>query len=175
MPPPLQGELVRLRAHEPEDEPYYYAWINDPEVIEHLGARYPFSHAQEREFIAAPATYGNLSLTVVTLADDCPIGNVALRETSAENRSANLGIMIGAKEYWDRGYGTDAMRTVCRFGFEMMNLHRIELDVFAGNDRALKVYERLGFVREGQRRQAHYSRGRYVDVITMGLLAGELQ
>jgi len=175
MKPPLEGELVRLRAPEPEDEPYYYQWINDPEVTYNLLARYPFTHAQELEFIAKPSSYGYVNLTIVTLGDALPIGNATLRNANPENRSADLGIMIGDRAYWDRGYGTDAMRTICRFGFEVMNLHRIELDVFADNARAIKVYERLRFVHEGRKREAHYRRGEYVDVVTMGLLAGELR
>lgn len=173
--PPLQGALVRLRAHEPEDEPHVYRWINDPEVTEHLAARYPYSHAQEREFLSSPPAYSNLFLTVVTKDEGRPIGNVSLRGASPESRSCNLGIMIGEKDCWGRGYGTDSMRTLCRFGFEMMNLHRIELDVFAENDRARHVYEKVGFVVEGRRRQAHFRGGRYSDIIVMGLLAGELR
>lgn len=175
MKPPLEGDLVRLRAPEPEDEPYYYTWINDPEVTVHLLARYPFTHEQEREFLSRPASYESVNLTIVTLADGLPIGNVALRNASPENRMADLGIMIGDREYWNRGYGTDAMRTICRFGFDVMNLHRIQLDVFADNARAMKVYERIGFVHEGRKRDAHYRRGSYVDVVMMGLLAGELR
>ncbi|MCC7364616.1 MAG: GNAT family N-acetyltransferase [Dehalococcoidia bacterium] len=177
MPPksPLEGELIRLRSHEPEDEPYFHRWIHDPEVTEHLNARYPYSHAQEREFASLTSTYQNATFSVVTLAEGQLIGNVSLRNAVPEDRSCDLGIMIGDKEYWGRGYGTDTMRTACRFGFEMMNLHRIELEVFAGNDRAQHVYEKVGFKVEARRRQAHFKFGRYVDVLVMGLLEGELR
>ncbi|MBE0610648.1 MAG: GNAT family N-acetyltransferase, partial [Dehalococcoidia bacterium] len=70
---------------------------------------------------------------------------------------------------------TDTMRTVCRFGFEMMNLHRIQLEVYANNARARHVYEKVGFVLEGCRRQALYKFGRYHDVLVMSLLEGELR
>jgi RimJ/RimL family protein N-acetyltransferase len=96
-------------------------------------------------------------------------------KTSPENRSARLGIAIGAKARWDGGYGTDAMRVLCRFGFDMMNLHRIELDVYADNLRAEHVYEKVGFRVEGRRREALYKFGRYHDVVVMGLLEGELR
>jgi RimJ/RimL family protein N-acetyltransferase len=119
--------------------------------------------------------YGVAGFAVETLADSRLIGSCALRGTSPENRSANLGIKLGDKTRWDGGYGTDAMRTLCRFGFEMMNLHRIELEVYADNARARHVYERVGFKTEGCLREAYYKYGRYIDVITMGLLKGELQ
>jgi RimJ/RimL family protein N-acetyltransferase len=69
----------------------------------------------------------------------------------------------------------DAMRVVCRFGFEMMNLQRIELEVYADNARAVHVYEKVGFRLEGTRRHAVFKRGRYHDMHVMGLLEGELR
>jgi RimJ/RimL family protein N-acetyltransferase len=174
---PFEGRLIRLRAREPEDESLLHRWFNDPEVTEHLSLRYPLSHAQEKAFIERnhEIAFGNASFAVETLAESRLIGGVSLENGSAENRSAVLGIAIGDKTMWDGGYGTDTMRTVCRFGFEMMNLHRIELEVIAGNERARKVYERVGFRTEGCRREALYKFGRYHDVIRMGLLEGELR
>jgi RimJ/RimL family protein N-acetyltransferase len=174
---PFEGRLVRLRAREPEDEPLLFQWFNDPEVTEFLAMRYPLSHAREREFIEgqkAPG-YGHAGFAVVTLAEGQLIGGVDLLQTSPENRSARLGIALGDKKRWDGGYGTDTMRVVCRFGFEMMNLHRIELDVYADNQRAQHVYEKVGFRVEGCRREALFKYGRYRDVIVMGLLEGELK
>jgi len=177
MQSPFEGRLVRLRAREPEDEPLLYQWFNDPEVTEHLTLRYPLSHAQERAFIerSAEISFQQASFAVEALADGRLLGGVDLVRTSPENRSAILGIALGDKARWDGGYGTDTMRTACRFGFEMMNLHRIQLDVYAGNDRARHVYEKVGFKVEGCLRQAHFKFGRYVDVIVMGLLEGELK
>ncbi len=174
---PFSGKLVRLRAREPEDEPLLYRWFNDPEVTEHLTVRYPLSHAQERAFIehVSAADYREANFGVETLAEGKLIGGVSLGSSSPENRSAVLGIALGDKTYWDGGYGTDTMRTICRFGFEMMNLHRIELEVYAANERAVHVYEKVGFVAEGRRRDASYKFGRYEDVLIMGLLEGELR
>lgn len=173
---PLEGKLVRLRAREPEDEPFLWQTINDPEVTRFLMARYPFSHAQEKEWLEAQTKpdYGNLGLSVVTLADDRLIGSVGLHDANAEDRSATLGIVIGDKSCWDGGYGTDAMRLLCRYGFDYMNLHRIELDVYDGNDRARHVYEKVGFKHEATKRDALWKRGRFHDIHVMGLLEGEL-
>ena len=177
MQSPYEGKLIRLRAREPEDEPLLYKWFNDPEVTEFLTVRYPLSHAREKEFIEHTQTpgYSLASFAVETIAENRLIGGVGLEGASPENRSATLGIAIGDKQFWNSGYGTDAMRAICRFGFEMMNLHRIALEVYDGNARAQHVYEKIGFQVEGRRRQAHFLRGRYVDVIVMGLLEGELR
>lgn len=174
---PFQGKLVRLRAREPEDELLLYKWLNDPEVTEHLTVRYPVSHAAEREYIEHThgVSYAIASFAVETLAEGRLIGGVSLEDTSPENRSATLGIALGDKTFWNGGYGTDTMRTICRFGFEMMNLHRIELDVYADNARARRVYENVGFATDGVRRDAVFKFGRYQDVVVMGLLEGELR
>ena len=177
MQSPFEGQLVRLRAHEPEDEPLLYQWFNDPEVTEHLSLRYPVSHRQERGFIerVGDISYEAAEFAVERLSDGVMIGGAGLHADAPENRSAVLGIALGDKSGWDGGYGTDTMRTLCRFGFETMNLHRIQLDVFAGNDRARHVYEKVGFQVEGCRRQAFFKHGRYLDIYVMGLLEGELR
>jgi RimJ/RimL family protein N-acetyltransferase len=174
---PFEGQLVRLRAREPEDEPLLYRWFNDPEVTEFLVVRYPLSHATEREFIegAHSIAYNRASFGVETLAEGRLIGGVSLEHANPENRSATLGIALGDKTFWNGGYGTDTMRTICRFGFEMMNLHRIELDVYASNARARAVYEKVGFKDEGLRRDALFKYGRYHDLVVMGLIEGELR
>lgn len=173
---PLEGELVRLRAREPGDEPLLYDWFNDAEVLRHLSLRYPVSHAAERDFIEAAQRVGYESavFAIDTLAEGIHIGGCSLAVPVPEDRCGTLGIAIGDTSRWDGGYGTDTTRVLCRFGFEMINLHRIELTVDAGNARARRVYERVGFRTEGTLREAIYRRGAYVDVIRMGLLEGEL-
>jgi RimJ/RimL family protein N-acetyltransferase len=170
------GRLVRLRAMEPEDAPTFKVWLNDPDVSEFLGVRYPISNTAEKEWIEAHSTvkFDNVAFAVETLAEGQLIGAVDLRVQEPETRRAELGISIGDKSVWGRGFGTDAVRTVCRFGFEQMNLHRIYLTVFAPNERAAATYRKAGFVEEGRAREDWYNRGAYVDVILMGLLRGEL-
>ena len=174
---PFEGKLIRLRAREPEDEPRYYRWLNDPEVTEYLLLRYPVSHVFERQWLEDDGgpTYEKAGFAIETLTDGQHIGSITLRGAAPELRMAVLGIFVGEKSFWDGGYGTDAMRTVCRFGFDMMNLHRIELDVYAENLRAVRVYENVGFVVEACRRRANFQFGRYHDLLTMGLIEGELR
>lgn len=172
---PFEGKLVRLRAREPDDEPSHNAWFNDPEVTRYLGRRYPISHAQSLRMLEPDPRYGwSIGFLIETLREGEPIGQTFLGSGSPEDRSAQLGIAIGDKSRWDGGYGTDAMRTVCRFGFDMMNLHRIELGVYVANERAVHVYERIGFKVEARRRNAYFKEGRYHDAFVMGLVQGEL-
>ena len=177
MSSPFEGRLVRLRAREPEDAERSYVWANDFEVTRNIKIRYPQSHKSQRDWavLTSAPDYNGGVFSIETLANAELIGTCGLRTSQPENRCATLAIWIGDKAYWDGGYGTDAMLVLCCFGFEMMNLHRIELDVYADNPRAQHVYERLGFVVEGRKRDHDFRAGRYRDTVMMGLLAGELR
>ncbi len=101
------------------------------------------------------------------------IGSISFHTAVPEDRRAELGIAIGDKAYWSKGYGTDAMRVLLRFGFDEMNLHRIELTVDARNERARACYRKCGFVDEARLRQHRYAGGAYHDVLWMGILRDE--
>jgi RimJ/RimL family protein N-acetyltransferase len=170
------GSLVRLRAHEAGDAEALYEWFNDREVVATLGARYPVTRQVERDWVEQRGlvTYATAAFAVETLDGGVFIGNAGLFRTEPENRCAELGITLGDKAYWGRGYGTDVVRTLCRFGFEELGLHRIELLVFAHNAAARRVYAKCGFVEEAVARKAHWGHGRWYDDVHMGLLDGEL-
>jgi RimJ/RimL family protein N-acetyltransferase len=173
---PFEGSLIRLRAREVADLERFHRWFNDPEVTQYITMRYPISVAAERKHLETmtAASFEGAGFSVDTLEGE-HIGWCGLHGGSPEDRSASLGISIGEKQYWNGGYGTDAMRVLCRFGFEHMNLHRIELHVFTDNPRAQRVYEKVGFRPEGCLREADYRYGDYRDIVVMGLLRDEFQ
>src|SRR5438874_531762 len=125
----LEGRLVRLRPLQMEDLDRYVTWFNDPEVRRYLAARYPMGKAAEADWLEAraktPTGLENLTFAVESLDDRCHIGSVAFHEVRPEDRKATFGIMIGDRKFWDRGFGTDATRTLLRFGFDEINLHRV--------------------------------------------------
>ncbi|HEY7802484.1 MAG TPA: GNAT family protein [Dehalococcoidia bacterium] len=172
----IEGKLVNLRATEMSDAERYHIWMNDREVTRHLGMRYQISLLAEeaylREQASTPLSYANVHFGIET-KDGTHIGNIAFHETSAEDRRARLGITIGEKAYWSKGYGTDAMLTLFRFGFDEMNLHRIDLTVDAANERARACYRKCGMVEEARLRQERYARGEYSDTLVMGILRDE--
>lgn len=169
------GSLVRLRAPEPGDLDRLHALFNDAEAVAGLGIRYPVTREAEREWLdrrAEPSFHS--AHFVVETHDGVVLGTVGLFDESPENRSAQLGIALLDKTRWNQGYGTDTMRTLCRFGFEEMSLHRIELWVFAHHARAIATYEKVGFVREGMARRHHWNDG-WRDDVLMSLLENELR
>jgi RimJ/RimL family protein N-acetyltransferase len=172
----IEGKLVNLRAQEMSDLDRNFAWINDREVTRHLAMRYEMSLAAEEAWMRTrtplPVSYDHLAFAIDT-KDGVHIGNIDFHLVSPENRSARLGIMIGDKSYWSRGYGTDAMLTLLRFGFDEMNLHRIDLTVDDENERARACYRKCGMVEEARLRQERYGRGAYHDQLVMGILRDE--
>ncbi len=172
----IEGNLVNLRAIEMSDRDRFVQWFNDREVTRYLSRRYGLSHLAEEEWIrrvtSAPISYGGVTYAIET-KDGRHIGSGGLERAVPEDRAAVLGIMIGDKEFWSRGYGTDTMLTLVRFGFETMNLNRLGLTVDARNERARACYRKCGFVEEARMRQARYAEGAYHDVLWMGILRDE--
>jgi len=169
----ISGEKVVLRALEPEDAELGHRWMNDPEVTRFLSMRFPLSMLQERKWAEQERDPMRDFTVIIETLDGQPIGSCGLHGINAADRCAGLGISIGEKEYWSQGYGTDAMLTLCGFGFTQMNLHRIFLHVLAANARGIRCYEKCGFVHEGRLREAIFRHGSYHDVLAMGILAHE--
>ena len=174
--PILYAQKLRLRASEREDIPLFLKWINDPEVAENLEHFTVMNRVQEEAWfdVASSGPRAELPLVIEVQnpeSDDwIPIGNISFMDIHQFNRSAEIGIMIGEKQFWDKGFGTEAMRRMCQYGFEELNLHRICLRVFEGNDRGKRAYQKVGFVYEGTMREARYHRGRYWDVDFMSII-----
>ncbi len=172
----LYGESTRLRAIEREDIPTFVRWFNDPEVRRYLMMYAPMSHAQEERWFEEmlQRNDGFLYAIEARVEDGWHhIGNVGLEQVDWKNRRATLGIVLGEKTYWGKGYGTDAARVMLRFAFCELNLHRVELETFSFNPRAMRCYEKLGFKPEGIRREALYRDGCYHDAHTMSILRYE--
>lgn len=172
----IRGKLVDLRAPEMSDLDRNTRWINDREVTQFLSLRYQMSLAAEeawmRDLVSKPLSYERPFFAIDT-KDGAHIGNTNLFNVRPAVRHAELGIMVGEKEYWSRGYGSDALRTLLGFAFGEMNLNRVELFVYDFNARAQAAYRKCGFVEEGRRRQALYRRGAWHDLVVMSVLREE--
>ncbi len=175
----IYGERVRLRAIERSDIPAFVRWFNDPEVRQYLAMYLPLSIAQEEQWFEEMLQRQQQGKDFIFAVEAkvgeewVLIGNVGLHRIDWKNRFAFFGIVLGEKSYWNQGYGTDATRTMLRFAFEELNLHRVELEVFGENARARRCYEKAGFRYEGIRRQAFFSRGTYHDSYLMAILREE--
>ena len=162
----LTGRLVRLRPIELSDAPRYYRWINDAEVARFLEARTLYSMTQEEEYVRTATLQTRppeVKLAIELLDEERHVGSIALHAIHPEDRRATLGIMIGEKDCWNRGIGTDAIRTMLRYGFEELNLNRIDLTCDERNARGIACYRKCGFVEEGRMRKHRFAVGSYWD------------
>ncbi len=178
--PHLQGNRVRLRAAEKEDITSFLRWINDPEVTENLMLISPMSRFEEEQWYESmmkrPSSEHVLVIEVrdqSTQDDYCAIGTCQFINLDWRNRSAEVGIMIGEKTFWDQGYGSETLGLMLEHGFATLNLHRIWLQVYEKNKRGIRAYEKAGFQYEGKYRKGHYQHGRYFDVHLMSVLIDE--
>ncbi len=173
----LIGRRLYLRPLELEDADLVRGWLNDPEVRRFLRINAPLNRLAEEAFIRGLTERRSTLervLVVVLREGERPIGTVGLHDVApACERTATVGIAIGEKDCWGQGYGAEALGLLLEHAFDELNLHRVGLTVYAHNPRALACYEKLGFVREGAWREAHFVDGRYVDEVLMGILARE--
>ncbi len=178
----FQGNLVRLATQERSDLEKVVEWFNDPEYLGNLmiGMITPRSldqsqhwyerHLNEEHNWFSPS---DPDFSIRTLGNDKLIGFFALNDVDWKNLNCWVAIGIGDRSYWSKGYGTDAMRVGLRYAFAEMGLNRVQLMVFAFNERAIASYKKVGFQVEGIRREAIYRDGKFNDVVHMSILRSE--
>jgi RimJ/RimL family protein N-acetyltransferase len=177
----LIGERVRLRFIEREDLPRFVAFFADPEVRESLDLVLGVSLEQEKGWfestLALPPLEQPFAIDVHEPESESwrLVGSTGFHHVDWRVRSGELGIAIGDRAVWNQGIGSEATALLLRHGFETMNLHRVWLRVYAGNARAIRVYEKSGLVREGCMRDGDFRHGRYRDVLLYSLLQPEWQ
>ncbi len=173
-----EGKLVRLRPPERAEIALYTKWVLNPVMRQYVTWRYMSLALEERWFERMLENTGRqppaeLLFIIEELDTHTPIGSCGLHSIDWLDRKAEFGIAIGEPEYWGRGYGTDATRTLLEVGFSWYGLHRIYLRVVEDNLRAIRAYERAGFKHEGMERESVLINGKYKNLLVMSILADE--
>ncbi len=172
----LGGEKVSLRAVERDDLPNIWRWLNDEEVMYHwaipgntislAALEHSFSRYSENK-------NPRWRWFVIETLQRLPIGIITYFDLRQHHLRAEVAIIVGEKEYWGKGYGTDAMTALLDHLFNELNLNRIHLHLAEYNTRALKSYEKCGFVKEATLRRWYFVRGKYHDGYLMSILRDE--
>ncbi len=173
------GKLVRLTAEDPQ--PYAEAvsrWLRDTECwrLQDSFPPRPISRRELKEDMEKNLEKDRpdfIPFSIHTLAENRLIGDIALFFIRWTHGDSFVGIGIQERELWGKGYGTDAMRVILRYAFAELNLHRVSLDVYEYNPRAIRSYEKCGFKLEGRARKSLNRFGRRWDDIHMGVLREE--
>ena len=167
----LVGEKIYLRPIEQEDAKFLKKGENDPFVRETLFLALPINLVCEEEKIEQYIKSKQaIVLTIVEKNSNSPVGQTAFFKIDYINRSAVYYLAILDPSYWSKGFGKETTQLMVNYAFNTLNLNRIQLHVCAENISAVKIYQGVGFVKEGVLRQAMYRNGGYCDFWVMGML-----
>lgn len=171
----VTGEKVRLRGLQRSDMEVYRRWLANPEVTAFLEMGWkPLSDAEvESVFASMTASPEAVAFAVEDKATGDLAGVAGLYLIQWLARRAQFNILLGEPKMWNRGLGTETLKLLLDYGFETLNLESIQLGVNADNLRAVRSYEKAGFVHEGRRRKFVYRNGRYFDSLMMSMLREE--
>lgn len=171
----LIGEMVYLSPMNPEDCEKYAEWINDIEVSSNLGlVKKQINEFIEREMLQNLSKQ-EFNFAIVDKKNDEAIGSVGLFQIDYINRSAEVGIFIGNKNYWGKGYGSDALNLMLDFTFNILNFNSVKLKTYSYNSRAINCYKKVGFKEVGALREGKIIAGEKYDIIVMDILSNEFK
>lgn len=176
----FEGKLVRLvKPNATDIARCFHTWSRDSEYMRlmDMWPALPYSVKKIEEWIKKETedepSPNSVFFIIQEKATNRLIGDIGLGGIHWSQGNCFVGIAIGERELWGKGYGTDAMRVIVRYAFTELNLHRVSLDVFEYNPRAIRSYEKVGFKIEGKHRGALNREGRRWDEVYMGILKSD--
>lgn len=168
------GEKVTLRPYQPDDALPLYQGAMNPVLRRLTGTQASFTLEQVQTYVARQADAEDRAGFIIAKPDTLEaFGEVVINNLDDENRSANIRITLFSEDALGKGYGTEAMRLAVDYGFKTLKLHRISLDVFDFNPRAIRVYEKIGFRQEGVQRDTLFYDGEFHSSVMMAILENE--
>jgi RimJ/RimL family protein N-acetyltransferase len=177
--PRLLGERIMLREYREGDFASMRTWCNDSEVVDYLSDvfLYPHTESMTEQYLntVMEADSEQKGFVIAHKDTEAYIGQVDLFRINWKNRSTEMGIVIGNKHDFSKGYGSEAIRLLQQFVFTRLNLNRLQLEVYDYNERAYRCYVKCGFKEEGRLREAYYFKGRYADTIVMSILKSDYE
>lgn len=172
----LNSDRLYFRPLEVNDiENGYINWINDPEIRSYMGTlHFPTTKEQLKDYVCKHTSNPNIVFfAIVDKTNNKHIGNIKLGPIDWINRKGEHGFLIGDKEYWGKGFGSEALTLLLRYAFLELNLNKINASFSSLNIASIKVHEKVGFTVEGKRRQEKYENGIYNDIILVGITREE--
>ncbi|MGP4108643.1 GNAT family N-acetyltransferase [Virgibacillus sp. L01] len=172
----LSSKRLQFRKMVESDIEKYHSWRNDLDVMKTTSTSLDLYSLDETKNFVENVIFNSTSSKSYIIEEkesDTAIGVTSLINIDTKNRNAECIIDIGEKKFWGKGYGTEALKMLLEYAFLELNLHRVSLRVFSLNDRAIHIYNKLGFEKEGVMRESLYRNGKWHDIITMGVLKRE--
>ena len=174
----VEGKRVYLRLIEKSDIKYpYLNWLNDLGVVRYLESRFCPQTAEsisryidDNPYLMAICLKDTITGTVgyETNKPHQHICNINLRNINWIHRFAEVGLLIGEKDEWGKGYGSEAISLMANYAFEILGLHKLTAGCYSKNVGAIKAFEKAGFQIEGTLRRHYWFEGRYTDAVILG-------
>ncbi|MDD5680708.1 MAG: GNAT family protein [Candidatus Omnitrophica bacterium] len=167
----IEGDRIYLRKVRLSDaNNSYLRWLNDEEVSRFLESRFKkWTMAGLRKYIKAiTGNPDNLFLAIILKEGNRHIGNIKLGPINRAHNSAEIGIIIGEKDCWGKGFATEAIRLVSGYAFGRSGIHKLTAGAYSNNGGSIKAFQKAGFSTEGVRRKQCLSGGKYVDCALLG-------
>lgn len=167
------GKRIYLSPMTPEDADRYAEFFNDLEVTRGLTLSASYMSVEDEKSWLSSHVSSNQDYSIIDAKTDSLIGSVGLDGIDMLNSTAEIGIAIGDKNYWDKGYGAEAMELLLDYGFRRLNLHSVFLHVYSFNERAVRCYKKVGFKMAGTLRSQVQRGGKFYDRHLMDILPDE--
>ena len=168
----LIGEKCYLSPMDVEDAEQYALWLNDNEVTNYMQlATEVISIEEEKDIIRKLSKTHNYA--IIDRQDNTLIGSTGLSSIDVIHRNAEIGIFIGDKNYWNKGYGREALSLLINYAYKKLNIHTIFLRTYSFNERAIACYEKIGFKKIGEIRENIIRDLEYHNTILMDILPRE--
>jgi len=167
----LQGEMIDLLVKNKEHVDTYLKWINDPTIAKFISVYIPQTlEVIKKEWFPEYLDEKNIWLEIWHKKDQKTIGMVGLFKIIAPYRRGEIGIFIGEIDYWGKGIGTIAVEMMIDYAFNVLNLHKIVLEVNVTNIRSITMFKKLGFIEEGHLKDMEFIDGEWTDNKIFGLI-----
>ena len=169
----ITGKQIYLRDVRLSDvNKNYYRWMNDPEITKFTESRFfPTSKEALEEYVKEKQKdKDNIFLAIIFKENHQHIGNIKIGPINWIHRLADIGIIIGGKDYWGKGCATEAIRLISNYAFSTINLHKLTAGCYKGNAASGKAFEKAGFIKEGMRKAHLFYNGEYQDILQYGMI-----
>lgn len=165
----LKGRRVNLRLLTEDDVSTMIHWVNDQEVTQFVTMTYPMTIEQEIEYVKSHTGRTDKVVFGIETKEGVYIGNMGIDKIDQTHRTAITGAIIGNKEYWGKGYGSEAKMLLLSYAFNTLNLRKICSSAIAFNERSINYQKKTGAVVEGVRKDQLYKNGQYYDEVLLAV------
>lgn len=171
----IKGRNISLRRLEPDDaSEEYAAWLNCPEINRCTESRFSrHTMLSLIEFINSVNNDFNYAFAIIDNLTQKHIGNIKIGNINIHHKNADIGLIIGNREFWGKGVATEAIKMCVDFGFNELGLHRLWAGIYESNTGSVKAFKKAGFILEGTKKEAVLLDGKWLDCYIYGLVNHE--